>query len=68
MAGKIKKAIDEIILQRSKGNPTLVLTTKTKLSIKGIDVELYRNDSPDDPEVLEKINRIANEFGLKLTL
>jgi hypothetical protein len=68
MAGKIKKAIDEIILQRSKGVPTLASTTRTKLIIKGINPDSYQNDSPDDLEVIEKIRQIANEFNVKISI
>jgi hypothetical protein len=40
MAGKIKKAIDEIIYQRSKGIPVIASTIKTKLVIKGINLDI----------------------------
>jgi hypothetical protein len=68
MAGKIKKALDEIIFQRSKGDPTLASITRTKLYLKGINLELYKDDSPDDLVVIEKIRHIAEEFSIKLTI
>jgi hypothetical protein len=68
MAGKINKAINEIISQRSKGNATLASTTKTKLIIKGINPDNYNEDSPDDQAVLEKIHQIADGFGVSLSI
>lgn len=38
MAGQIKMLIDEIITERSKGNSTIAMTTRTKILIKGIQV------------------------------
>lgn len=68
MSGKIKKTIDEIVLQRSHGNALLASTTRTKLVLKGINPDLYEENSPDDPVVVAKINQIAVEFGIKLTI
>jgi hypothetical protein len=68
MAGKIKKALDEIIEQRSNGNATLASTTRTKLMLKGMDPDKYSDSSPDDPGVIEQIHKIAADFGVTLTL
>ncbi len=68
MSGKIKKAIDEIIEQRSNGNPTLASTTKTKLILKGVNPDLYKEDSPDEQVVIAKIRQIATDFGIALTI
>jgi hypothetical protein len=66
MAGKIKKIIDTIITTRAKGNPVIETTTRVKLSIKGINPDLYSETSPDDPEVINKLKTIALEMGITL--
>lgn len=66
MAGKIKQTLDKLIQTRSKGNPTLVNTTITKLMIKGIDYSKYTAASEDDPAMLEKIAVAAKEMGVTI--
>jgi hypothetical protein len=66
MAGKIKQTLDKLIQTRSKGNPTLVNTTITKLMIKGIDYSKYTAISEDDPVMLEKIAAAAKEMGVTI--
>ena len=66
MAGKIKHMVDFIIAERTKGKPTLVVTTTTKLILKGIDPAKYTVDSPDDPAVIEKLKQIALEMNVGL--
>ncbi len=66
MAGKIKKMIDCIIEERSKGNPIMVSTTKTKLIVKGINPASYTPDSPDDYFVIEKLRKIAAEMNVRI--
>ena len=64
MPGQVKVIIDKIIIERSKGNPTIASTTKTKLLIKGIDPDVWKENSPDDPAVLSKVRQIAQDFGI----
>jgi hypothetical protein len=64
MAGEIKGIIDTIIARRSKGNPTIALTTKTKFILKGIDPDRYDRASPDDPVIIAKVKAIAVEMGV----
>jgi len=66
MPGMIKKMIDTIIEKKTKGHPTLVLTTKTKFVLKGLDPDLYTATSPDDPAVIAKLKAIASEMGITL--
>jgi len=66
MAGQIKWTIDRIIEQRSKGNATLVLTTKAKLIFKGLNPDGFTSTSPDDPAILAKARAAAEEFGIRL--
>lgn len=66
MAGQIKKKLDLIIEERSQGNRTVALTTKTKLVMRGIHPDKYDTTSEDDPKILAKIEKIAIEFGVPL--
>ncbi|HOL69975.1 MAG TPA: hypothetical protein PKW45_00910 [Bryobacteraceae bacterium] len=66
MPGQIKRMIDTIIAQRSKGNPTIELTTKTKMILKGINPDRYTSTSEDDPVVIGKLKKIAAELGVTL--
>jgi hypothetical protein len=66
MAGQIKLMIESIISQRSKGNPTIALTTKTKLVLKGINPDRFDSTSADDPAVLAKVRAFATELGVRV--
>jgi hypothetical protein len=66
MAGKIKQMIDNLIVLRSKGNPTIASTTKVRLSLKGINYANYTALSPDDPEMIKKVIEAAKEMGISL--
>jgi hypothetical protein len=63
MAGQIKSMLDAIVAQRSKGNPVIAMTTKTKLILKGVNPDLYNDLSPDDPVVMAKVRTIAAALG-----
>lgn len=64
MTGKIKQMIDEIVQKRSKGNATIAASTRTKLILKGIDVQKYTPLSEDDPRIIAQLQAIAKEMGL----
>lgn len=66
MAGKIKLMIDKIITAKAKGNSTIASCTRTKLILKGIAVDKYTANSPDDVDVLNKITKIAQELDVTL--
>ena len=66
MAGQVKKVIDKIIQERSKGNATLILTTKTKLLLKGVNPDEWSAVSDDNPAVLAKVKTMAAEFGISV--
>ena len=66
MAGQIKKMLDEIIRQRSKGDTTLMSTTKTKLILKGFNPDKFTALSEDNPDVINKIRAVAAEMGVKV--
>jgi len=63
MPGKVKRMIDSIIEQRSRGDPVLLKTTKTKLMLKGINPDRFTLKSEDDPKILEKLNKLMKELG-----
>jgi hypothetical protein len=66
MAGQIKRMLDTIIAERARGNPILIQTTKTKLTLKGLDPDKFNSASPDDPAMVEKVKTIAAELGIHI--
>ncbi|KLU64263.1 cyclic di-GMP phosphodiesterase response regulator RpfG [Desulfosporosinus acididurans] len=64
MSGKIKQIIDEIIFQRSRGNPAIAEMTKAKFILKGINPNQYDNSSIDDPIIIERLLKIAKELNI----
>ncbi|MGM5487581.1 MAG: hypothetical protein ACQESG_01400 [Nanobdellota archaeon] len=66
MTGQIKRMIDELIERRAQGNTLLAQTTTTKLILKGIDVKSYKEDSPDDPEIMGRLRDVAREWGVSI--
>ncbi len=65
MAGRIKKMIDEIIRQRSRGNPAIKEMTIAKLILKGINPNKFYEDSLDDAIIIERLTDIAKELNIK---
>ena len=55
MAGKIKKMIEEILVERSKGNERVEKIVRTKLILKGVDPAKFTDSSDDDPAIIEKL-------------
>jgi len=66
MAGQVKAMIDRIIEERSKGNPILATTTRTKLILKGLDPDKYDAGSPDDPMLIARLRDLAAELNISL--
>jgi hypothetical protein len=66
MAGQIRRLIDTIIEKRSAGNAVLVVTTRTKFYLKGVDPNRYDRQSPDDPVVMARIKAIGAEMGVSV--
>jgi len=58
--------LDSIIEKRARGNATIALTTKTKIVLKGVAIDRYSGDSPDDAAVIAKVKAIAAEMGVAL--
>jgi hypothetical protein len=63
--GTAKRVIDDIIQQRSKGNPILATATRTKLLLKGINPNTFTMETPDDPTVMNKLRSICRELGVR---
>ena len=58
--------IEQIIAQKSRGNPTLVLTTRTKLILKGFNPDKFTDMTPDDPGAIAKLAAVAHEMGIEV--
>lgn len=65
MAGKIKKMIDEIIEERSKGNPAIAEMTIAKLILKGLNPKRFDDNCDDDVVIIEKLMNIAKQLNVK---
>lgn len=66
MPGQIKHLIDSIILQRAKGDPLIVIMTKSKLVLRGVDPDRFNDESEDNSEVLAIVRAIAAELGTEV--
>jgi hypothetical protein len=66
MAGQLKQMCERLIQERSKGSATLVVTTRTKLLLKGIPVNDFSDSSPDDPAMMQRLREAAGEMGVHL--
>lgn len=66
MVGEIKRKIDKLLDEVSQGNPVVKSSTRAKLILKGIRPDIYTEESEDDPQVLEKLNKVAHEFNVQV--
>lgn len=64
MAGQIYNMIQKIVTEKSKGNPVIASSVKTKIILKGIAIDKYTPTSPDDFDVMQKLRQIGMEFGI----
>ena len=62
MAGKIKRMIERIISERSKGNEMLARVIRTKLMLKGINPANYSGHSDDDPTIIRKLENMMRDL------
>jgi hypothetical protein len=65
LAGQIKHIIDNIIEERSNGNPAIKEMTIAKLILKGLNPNKFDKDSPDDVVIIEKLLAIAKQLNVK---
>jgi hypothetical protein len=63
-SGQIQRLILDIINSRSRGNPLIAKDIRTKLFLKGINIDGYGPDTPDDPVVLKKVKDLATTLGV----
>jgi hypothetical protein len=66
MAGQIRRMIDSLLEQRSKGNPTIRVITETKLILKGVSPDRFTTTSADDEGVMARVRAVAAELGIVL--
>jgi hypothetical protein len=66
MAGKVKIMIERIIKERAKGNATIEMTTRTKIILKGVNIDQWTALSNDDPTIISKVTQIAKDLGVNL--
>jgi len=62
MAGKIKRMIERILAERSKGDELLARVITTKLILKGIDPNKFSDKSDDDPQIIEKLGKMLRHL------
>ena len=63
MAGRIKTMLDKMIYEKSKGDMVIANAIKVKLILKGIPVDKFTADSPDDQEIIKKISLIRDSIS-----
>jgi hypothetical protein len=66
MAGAVRKMLDTIVEQRSKGSELLAGTTRTKLILKGLNPDKFSASSPDDPALVARVREVAAELNVHL--
>jgi hypothetical protein len=64
--GKTRKLINQIIDERSKGNPIIARTLRIKLMLKGINPDAYLNDTLDNPKTLKQVEQLAITMGVNI--
>lgn len=65
MPGEIKNIINNIIEERSNGNPAIKEMTIAKLILKGLNPNKFDENSPDDVVIIEKLLNIAKQLNVK---
>ena len=56
--------ITRILDEKARGNPMMVGALKTKMILKGINVDKYTSFSDDDAAVLDKLKQLARDLGV----
>ena len=65
--GKAKKMIDELIKKKAGDDAFQIYNTKMKLMFKGIIPEDITEDTPDNEELINKIEDVADQFNITLS-
>lgn len=63
MAGRIKALIDDVIRLRTKGNSSLEHFVRATLLMKGIDPDGFNEQSADDPQVIQALEKMLTDFS-----
>jgi hypothetical protein len=58
--------LNAIIDQRAAGSAVIERTLKTRLMLKGINIDKILSDEADDPIIVAKLTRAAEEMDIKL--
>ncbi|WP_419661883.1 uncharacterized protein Dvar_23240 [Desulfosarcina variabilis str. Montpellier] len=66
--GRTRLIIDSIITQRSGGDPMVAKTTRIKLMLKGINPDIHTLDTPDDPQIIQRLNDIAKNMDIQIPM
>ncbi len=64
--GRTRTIINAIITARSQGKPNHVALLKNAFRRYGIEPDRYRADTPDDPKVVARLERMARKTGVHL--
>lgn len=65
---KARKLIDELIEKKAQGNEFQVTNVKMKLLFKGVNSEKITHKTEDSEELLKKIQEVAQDFNVVLTV
>lgn len=66
VAGQVHDMIRQLIDARANGDAMVATTTRTKLLLKGVRIQDWTPQSPDDEAMLKKVRAIAAEMGITL--
>lgn len=66
MSGRIKQLIDKLVKEKSKGNQSIVHAANAMLILKGVNISKYNENSDDNPEIINKLQKIAEEWGVTI--
>ena len=62
MAGKIHKLIDDLVRLRANGRAGLSHFVRAHLVLTGIDPDQFDASSADDPEIVERLEKMIADF------
>ena len=63
---RAKQIVAAIIEQRAKGSELVARAVKTRLMLKGINVDQIMASSNDSPGLIDKLMQTAAEMNIKL--
>jgi len=66
MPGMICLMVRAFLEKRTEGRVHLVPSEKIKLIMKGIDPDQFTPSSPDDPIIIGRLRKIAQQMSIEL--